>query len=44
MTDQIKALAAEMGVSEGDVLSFAACLRVWMDKGYTLEEAIHRHA
>jgi len=44
MTDQIKALAAEMGVTEGDVISFVVCLRVWMDKGYNLEEAIHRHA
>ena len=44
MSDQIKALAAEMGVAEGDVLAFVACLRVWMDKGYTLDEALARHA
>lgn len=38
-----KDLATEMGVTEGDVVAFIACLSVWTAKGYGLEAAIERH-
>lgn len=36
-------LAQQMGVTVGDVLGFADCLRVWLAKGYSLEQAIEKH-
>jgi hypothetical protein len=43
----IKELAKLMGVTEGDVVAFVACLQVWLAKGLakglTLEQAISRH-
>jgi hypothetical protein len=36
-------IAAEMGVSLSDLDSFVNCLRVWTDKGLSLEEAVERH-
>ena len=39
----IKELAKLMGVPEGDVVAFVACLQVWLSKGLTLEQAIGRH-
>src|SRR5687768_9423331 len=39
----VENLAKEMGVSVNDLSGFVACLRVWMDKGYTMDEAIARH-
>jgi len=39
----IETLAAEMNISPADLSSFIACLRVWLCKGYTLEQAIERH-
>ena len=38
-----KELAKLMGVTEGDVVAFVACLQVWLAKGLTLEQAIGRH-
>ena len=38
-----KELAKLMGVTEGDVEAFVACLAVWLRKGLTLEQAITRH-
>lgn len=38
-----KELAKLMGVTEGDVKAFVACLSVWTAKGYTLEQAIEKH-
>ena len=39
----MKELAEMMGVSVSDVQGFVDCLRVWIDKGLTLDEAIERH-
>jgi hypothetical protein len=39
----IAELAALMGQKESDVVAFIDCLRVWMNKGYSLEESIARH-
>lgn len=39
----IQQLAAEMGVQESTLQSFVNCLRVWTDKGYSLEDAIKKH-
>lgn len=36
-------MASEMGVSVADVESFINCLRVWTNKGYSVEMAIHKH-
>ena len=38
-----KNLAALMGVTESDLAGFVACLKVWTDKGYSVEQAIGRH-
>ena len=40
---KIAELAAEMGVTVGDLTGFAACLSLWVAKGYTLEQAIAKH-
>ena len=40
---EIKELAALMNVSDADCSSFVNCLRVWIGKGYSLEQAIERH-
>ena len=36
-------LAKTMGVSVSDAQGFVDCLRVWIDKGFSLDEAIERH-
>jgi hypothetical protein len=36
-------LAKMMNVTEADVAGFVACLRVWLAKGYTFDQAIERH-
>lgn len=36
-------LAAQMGVTVADLSGFIAALRVWMAKGYTMEQAIEKH-
>ncbi len=43
MEKQIEVLAAQMGVSVGDLEGFLAALAVWMAKGYSLEAAIEKH-
>lgn len=40
---QIEQLAKEMGVTVGDMIGFIECLRVWVEKGMTFEEAIAAH-
>ena len=40
---QVAELAALMGQKETDVQAFVDCLRVWINKGYSFEEAIERH-
>jgi hypothetical protein len=40
---KIAELAADMNVSENDMASFVNCLKVWTDKGMTLEQAIERN-
>lgn len=39
----IKELAAEMNVTEADVLGFVAALSVWISKGCTFEQAIEKN-
>lgn len=39
----IKELAVLMDVPEADAQTFVDCLRIWTDKGYTLDEAIAKH-
>lgn len=41
--DKIEALAKHMGVTTADLAGFIECLRVWIAKGYTMEQAIERH-
>ena len=41
--DEVKQLAADMGVSKADCLGFLDCLAVWLAKGYTLDQAIEKH-
>ena len=36
-------LAAEMNVKASDLAAFVECLRIWLAKGYSLEQAIERH-
>jgi hypothetical protein len=36
-------LAKLVNATEADVVGFVACLRVWLAKGYTLDQAIERH-
>lgn len=36
-------LAQAMGVSEKDATAFVECLRVWVAKGYSVEQAIEKH-
>ena len=42
-TDRVTDLAEEMKVSVADLTSFVTCLRVWTDKGLSLEDAIAAH-
>ncbi len=39
----VAAFANECGVGVADAHGFVACLRVWTDKGYSVEQAIERH-
>lgn len=38
-----KQLAEMMGQKESEVIAFVECLRVWINKGCTIEQAIERH-
>lgn len=39
----IAQLAVTMNTTEAQLSSYVACLKVWTDKGYTVEEAIGQH-
>lgn len=39
----IAALAAHMNVSQSDVRAFVSCLKIYTDKGQTIEQAIASH-
>jgi hypothetical protein len=39
----IQELAQLMGQKESDVKSFVECLKVWIEKGFTIEQAIEKH-
>ena len=39
----IKELAELMGQPEKDVMAFVNCLKVWTNKGLSIEEAINKH-
>ncbi|WP_262027615.1 hypothetical protein [Microvirga sp. Mcv34] len=41
--NKIAELASLMGVSEADVRGFVAGLSVWIEKGFTFEEAIEKN-
>lgn len=41
--NKIQALAAEMNVTESDLVGFLSCVRAWMDKGYSFEQAVQKH-
>ena len=41
--NKIAELAKEMNVTENDLIGFASVLKLWMDKGYTMEEAIAKN-
>lgn len=41
---KIEALAAEMGVTVADVEGFVVGLSVWVNKGYSLVDAIRKHS
>ena len=41
---KIEALAAEMGVTVADVEGFVVGLSVWVNKGYSLVDAIAKHS
>ncbi|MBP9869873.1 MAG: hypothetical protein KBC53_00040 [Nitrosomonas sp.] len=38
-----KKLAALMNQKESDVAAFLECVKVWIDKGYSFEDAIKMH-
>ena len=39
----IKKLAEIMKQTESDTQAFINCLKVWIDKGYTIDQAIIKH-
>lgn len=41
--NELQKLAKEMNVTENDLSGFVSCLRVWIAKGYTIEQAIEKH-
>ena len=41
--DKIESLAKEMNVTENDLIGFLSVIKIWMDKGYTMEEAIQKN-
>lgn len=43
MQMKVSEIAALMGVTESEAQGFIDCLRVWTDKGYTVEQAIARN-
>lgn len=43
MDGKIQAMASEMGVSYADMVGFVGCLQVWINKGYSLADAIQKN-
>lgn len=43
ITPAIEHLAQTMNQPVKDVAAFIACLKVWTDKGYSVEQAIEKH-
>lgn len=41
--DKIESLAKEMKVTENDLIGFLSAIKIWMDKGYSMEEAIQKN-
>ena len=41
--DKIESLAKEMNVTENDLIGFLSTIKIWMDKGYSMEEAIQKN-
>ena len=41
--DKIDSLAKEMNVTENDLIGFLSSIKIWMDKGYSMEEAIQKN-
>lgn len=41
--DKISTLAKEMSVTENDLIGFLSVIKLWMDKGYSFEDAISKN-
>jgi hypothetical protein len=41
--DKIESLAKEMNVTKNDLIGFLSAIKIWMDKGYSMEEAIQKN-
>ena len=41
--DKIESLAKEMNVTENDLIGFLSSIKIWMEKGYSMEEAIQKN-
>lgn len=41
--DKIESLAKEMNVTENDLIGFLSAIKIWMDKGYSIEESIQKN-
>ena len=41
--DKIESLAKEMNVTENDLIGFLSVIKIWMDKGYSMEDAIQKN-
>ena len=41
--NKIELLAKEMNVTENDLIGFLLAIKIWMDKGYTMEESIQKN-
>ena len=41
--DKITTLAKEMNVTENDLIGFLSAIKLWMNKGYTMEDAIAKN-
>lgn len=44
MENEIKDLAAKLNVTPAEAKSFLVCLSVWTSKGFSVSEAIEKHA
>ena len=43
--DSITILAREMNVTENDLIGFLSAIKIWIDKGYSFEDAVaKKHA